>query len=147
MPATHVFLPDDGDGSDRLAGEPLASRLDAEREARMPGGKERDAGGGRHRGQRLGLAECGRRRLFEEDVAARLDRLACHVEADFRRRAERNRPHIRTGLQEGVEILEVLDAVDLAVPADGGGEFEILAAGNRRHVLIPGDLADADKRQ
>src|SRR5690606_15593119 len=81
MPAPYVLLPDDVDMADLLAFQPLARGLDGRREARMPGGEERDALFARKLGQRLHLAHRRPRRLFEQHVPAGAYRCHGHVVA------------------------------------------------------------------
>ncbi len=144
VPAAHVLLPDDGDRAGGAFGEPRLGLGDGGREAGMPGREEHGILGARGLDHQLDLAQRRGRGLFQQHVAAGVERPERHRGADVGRHAERHHRGRAVG-EEAVEVGEVGHAVDRRVTRDAGDEGKVGVGGDRRDMLVAGDLADADQ--
>src|SRR3546814_5268772 len=95
MPVTDILAPLDVDAADRARRYPRLRLRDRGGMAAMPACIEGDALGPGKGDQRLHFRHGGARRLFQEDMLARQDRLPRRLVADLRRLAEDDGVHVR----------------------------------------------------
>ncbi len=74
----------------------------------------------------------------------RFERRPRGVVAELRRHAERYGLELRHRVEHRLDIREIRDAVDLAVPAGGGDEAVVAVLRQGRQVLVANDLSHAD---
>jgi len=102
--------------------------------------------------RRLGLQQGNlpsrrRRRLLEHDVLAGPQRGECGPEVRLGRRADGDGIEILHTRQQSLYIDEVRYSVHARISAGAGHELEARVGGERRNVLIAGDLADPHQAQ
>ena len=99
----------------------------------------------RHGFQRARLRKRCAGRLLQHDISSGPDGLGSEFEARHRRQAERHGPDIRPLGQKLREIAIGGHALDLAFPREGGSQFPVGRRSDHRHMLVAGNLADAQK--
>ncbi len=143
VPLGDILVPDDLHRGDALSRERVGRGLDRRMVASMPRGEERDWLRLGEAGEVGDLAQAHRRRLFEQAVKAGEDALASDLVARPGGRGDRH------GLEpvDGADHLApVGEGLPNALPraARRGDQIETRIALDRGHVLVGGDLAEAD---
>ena len=85
--------------------------------------------------------------FFEHDVPAGGKRLCCNLVPPNRWCGDRNGIYAQPRRDQRIDIAEIGDAFDTRIAANGDNEFEPRIGGDRRKMLVTGDLADADERE
>ena len=146
MPLAHILAPGDVGAGDLAGGQPLACRFDRIGHAAVPSGKQRQSAFCRQRFQCMHFGERGSRRLFQHHMTAGLQRRLRIGEARHRRQAQGNHGNVRPLRQHLREIAVGRHAVHLPLTGNGCLKPPVGTGGQSGHMLVNGDLADANQR-